>query len=156
MHIRLIAVGERQPAWVDAAVATYAGRMPPHWQFRIDALAVAGRPKNQPAAAAVRAETEKILARLDAGERMILLDEQGRQLTSRELSGRLEGWQADGRDLAFVIGGPDGIDAACRDRAEFVWSLSKLTLPHGLARVVFAEQLYRASTLLSGHPYHRD
>jgi len=83
------------------------------------------------------------------------LDEKGRQPNSPDLAERLSAWQADGRDLCFVIGGPDGVSDSCRGRADFVWSLSNLTLPHGLARVLFAEQLYRAWSLLSGHPYHR-
>ncbi|MDX1498348.1 MAG: 23S rRNA (pseudouridine(1915)-N(3))-methyltransferase RlmH [Woeseiaceae bacterium] len=156
MHIRLIAVGERQPAWVDEAVAAYTSRLPPAWRFRIDPVAAARRVKNAPPKGALRDESAAILSRLGTGERMILLDERGRELTSREFSGRLADWQGEGRDVAFVIGGPDGVAADCRERAEFTWSLSKLTLPHGLARVVFAEQLYRAATLLSGHPYHRD
>ena len=86
---------------------------------------------------------------------VILLDERGRQLSSKGLAGKLANWQIDGRDLCFVIGGPDGVADACRQRADFTWSLSQLTLPHGLARVLFAEQLYRAHSLHTGHPYHR-
>ena len=85
----------------------------------------------------------------------MLLDERGKQPTSRDLAGQLAAWQADGRDLCFIIGGPDGVSDNCRARAGFVWSLSNLTLPHGLARVIFVEQMYRAWSLLSGHPYHR-
>ena len=101
-------------------------------------------------------EGEKILAGLSKDEQVVLLDEQGKQMTSPDLAGRLEAWQSDGRDLCFVIGGPDGVSPACRERAGLVWSLSKLTLPHGLARVLFAEQLYRAWSLQVGHPYHRE
>ena len=85
-----------------------------------------------------------------------MLDERGKPLSSRELAARLSDWLSDGRDIAFAIGGPDGVSEACRERAEFTLSLSRMTLPHGLARVVLAEQLYRAATLLSGHPYHRE
>ena len=85
----------------------------------------------------------------------ITLDVGGKQFSSKELAGRLQDWQGDGRDLTFVIGGPDGVSAACLDRADVRWSLSKLTLPHGLARVLFVEQLYRAWSLTAGHPYHR-
>ena len=101
------------------------------------------------------AEGEAILARLRPAERVVLLDERGRQFDSEGLAGKLSDWQTDGRDLCFVIGGPDGLSEACKKRADFSWSLSKLTLPHGLVRVLFAEQLYRARSLQSGHPYHR-
>lgn len=101
------------------------------------------------------AEGKLILDKLDAAEQMILLDERGKQLSSQSLATKLADWQNDGRDLCFVIGGPDGVSGECRQRADFTWSLSQLTLPHGLARVLFAEQMYRAHSLQTGHPYHR-
>ena len=155
MHIRLLAVGERQPAWVDDAFRAYSGRFPPQWKFRLEVIATAKRGKSEHSQRAVESEGEQILGKIPAGENVVLLDEKGRQPTSQELAERLSAWQADGRDLCFVIGGPDGVSERCRGRADFVWSLSNLTLPHGLARVLFAEQLYRAWSLLSGHPYHR-
>ena len=100
-------------------------------------------------------EGERILAKLSAAEQVVLLDERGTQLTSTALAAKLSEWQVDGRDLCFIIGGPDGVSESCRQRADVTWSLSQLTLPHGLARVLFAEQLYRASSLQTGHPYHR-
>ena len=156
MHIRLLAVGDRQPAWVDDACNIYIGRLPRAWKFRIDCIATARRAKNQPAENAVQAEGEQILSRINSNEQLVLLDEHGSQYSSQDLATQLAAWQADGRDLCFVIGGPDGVSSACRQRANSSWSLSKLTLPHGLARVLCLEQLYRAWTLLSGHPYHRD
>ena len=156
MHIRLIAVGDRQPRWVDDACKIYTKRFPPQWKFRVDAVATARRPRNSQAAEACEAEGAQILGRLAAGGRVVLLDERGKQLHSPGLADRLAAWQQDGRDLCFVIGGPDGVSADCRQRADFTWSLSALTLPHGLARVLLLEQLYRASSLLAGHPYHRD
>ena len=155
MHIRLLAVGERQPAWVDEAFRTYTGRFPPQWKFRLDVIATARRNKSEDAQRAIESEGELILAKTAADEQVVLLDERGRQPTSQDLAEQLSAWQADGRDLCFVIGGPDGVSEGCRVRAGYVWSLSNLTLPHGLARVLFAEQLYRAWSLLSGHPYHR-
>lgn len=155
MHIRLLAVGDRQPAWVDDAFDTYRERFPREWRFRLDTLPTERRAKNAPAERAIAAEGEKLLAKLGNDEQLILLDEHGKSLTSIALGERLSGWQADGRDLAFVIGGPDGVSAAVKNAAAFTWSLSDLTLPHGLARVLFAEQLYRAWTLSTGHPYHR-
>ena len=155
MHIRLLAVGERQPAWVDEAFRDYTGRYPPQWKFRLDVIATAKRSRSDDAQRAREAEGEQILGKIAANEQVVLLDEKGQQPASRDLAGRLSAWQADGRDLCFVIGGPDGVSQTCRGRADFVWSLSNLTLPHGLARVLFAEQMYRAWSLLTGHPYHR-
>jgi 23S rRNA (pseudouridine1915-N3)-methyltransferase len=155
MHIRLIAVGDRQPRWVDEAFRNYSRRFPPQWKFRLDAITTAKRNKAEDARRAIETEGELILGKLAGDEQAVLLDARGKQLTSKFLAGRLSGWQADGRDLAFIIGGPDGVTDACRQRADFVWSLSDLTLPHGLARVLLAEQLYRAWSLASGHPYHR-
>ena len=156
MHIRLIAVGDRQPGWVDDAFRTYTTRFPREWKFRLDALATARRGKNDKSGSAMEAEGEQILGRINSDEQVVLLDERGKQLSSADLSLRLGAWQADGRDLCFVIGGPDGVSANVRDRADFTWSLSNLTLPHGLARVLFAEQMYRAWSLQVGHPYHRE
>lgn len=156
MHIRLIAVGDRQPAWVDDAVSSYSSRFPREWRFQLDVIATVRRGRNDRSAKALETESERILARLDPGERVVLLDQRGKQLTSVALAQRLASWQSDGRDLAFVIGGPDGVSNACRERADAIWSLSDLTLAHGLARVLFAEQLYRAWSLQSGHPYHRE
>ena len=155
MHIRLLAVGDRQPSWVDEAFGTYSARLPREWRFRLDVIPTVRRQKNDKSCQAMEAEGESILARLQPAEQVVLLDERGRQLDSKDLAGKLSDWQTDGRDLCFVIGGPDGLSEACKQRADFSWSLSKLTLPHGLARVLFAEQLYRAWSLQTGHPYHR-
>lgn len=156
MHIRLLAVGDRQPPWVDDAFGAYTARFPREWKFRLDVIATVRRRKNDKSQKAREAEGELILGKLHANERLVLLDERGRQLDSKGLSSRLADWQSDGRDLCFVIGGPDGVPDACRQRADFTWSLSSLTLPHGLARVLLAEQLYRAHSLQAGHPYHRE
>jgi 23S rRNA (pseudouridine1915-N3)-methyltransferase len=156
VHIRLIAVGDRQPSWVDDAFGIYTGRYPPEWKFRLDTIATGRRAKNDKSRNAMTAEGEQILAKIGADEQLVLLDERGKQATSQALAARLAEWQADGRNLCFVIGGPDGVSAACRGRANLIWSLSDLTLPHGLARVLFAEQMYRAWSLQVGHPYHRE
>lgn len=156
MHIRLIAVGDRQPDWVDEAFDAYAARFPHEWKFRLDALSAARRGKSDKSTRARDEESAGILARIKDDEQVVLLDERGRQFTSQALAARLGAWQRDGRDLCFVIGGPDGVSGACRERADLTWSLSDLTLPHGLARVLFAEQMYRAWSLQSGHPYHRE
>ena len=155
MHIRLLAVGDRQPGWVDEAFNDYAGRLPREWRFRLEAIATGKRAKGQSPAKAIAAEGDALLAKIAADEQVVLLDERGKQMTSKMLASRLLGWQSDGRNLSFIIGGPDGVSVACRERANFTWALSKLTLPHGLARVLLAETLYRAWSLQAGHPYHR-
>lgn len=156
MHIRLLAVGDRQPSWVDDAFSAYAERFPREWKFRLDVIPTVRRHKNDKSQQARQTEGGLIVDRLNAGEQFVLLDERGRQLSSKALAGKLADWQSDGRDLCFVIGGPDGVPESCRTRADFTWSLSSLTLPHGLARVLLAEQLYRAHSLQAGHPYHRE
>ncbi|MCB1843444.1 MAG: 23S rRNA (pseudouridine(1915)-N(3))-methyltransferase RlmH [Halioglobus sp.] len=155
MHIRLIAVGDRQPGWVNTAFSVYAGRLPRAWKFALQTIATSRRRKHGDSGSARSEESEKITAKLATGERIVMLDERGRQLSSIELAAIINEWQADGRDVCLVIGGPDGIDPESLARADFTWSLSRLTLPHGLARVLCAEQLYRASALNDGHPYHR-
>lgn len=155
MHIRLIAVGDRQPSWVDTAFENYVQRLPRQWQFRLDIVATAPRSKTSTAQVATAAEGQNVLAKIKAAECVVVLDEQGKEFSSEELAASLAAWQSDGRDLTFVIGGPDGVSDDCIQRANHLWSLSRLTLPHGLARVLFAEQLYRAWSLTAGHPYHR-
>ena len=155
MHIRLLAVGDRQPSWVDEAYGNYTGRFPREWKFRTDVIPTVRRSKRDKSRTAVETEGGQIMGKLGAAEQMILLDERGKQLSSKELAGKLSDWQSDGRDVCFVIGGPDGVSDVCRQRADLIWSLSQLTLPHGLARVLLAEQLYRAHSLHTGHPYHR-
>ncbi len=156
MHIRLQAVGDRQPSWVDSAFDGYAQRLPRQWQFRLDSISTAQRNKGVAAAVAKDAEGKKILAKIRPAEFVVVLDERGTEFSSKGLAGLLDEWQTVGQDLVFVIGGPDGVSADCLQRANLRWSLSKLTLPHGLARVLFAEQLYRAWSLTTGHPYHRE
>ncbi|MDA0679462.1 MAG: 23S rRNA (pseudouridine(1915)-N(3))-methyltransferase RlmH [Proteobacteria bacterium] len=156
MHSRLIAVGDRQPSWVDAAFGDYVARLPRQWQFRLEEIATAKRPKSVPIDVAKQTEGEKILARIKAAEHVVVMDERGKQFSSKALAEKLDEWQTVGEDLVFVIGGPDGVSADVLARANTCWSLSKLTLPHGLARVLFVEQIYRAWSLTTGHPYHRE
>ena len=155
MHIRLLAVGDRQPSWVDEAFGNYTERYPREWKFRLDTISTVRRNKNDKSRQAMEAEGELILARLHSDEQVVLLDERGKQLSSKSLASRLSEWQTDGRDLCFIIGGPDGVSEGVRQRADWIWSLSELTLPHGLARALLSEQLYRAWSLRTGHPYHR-
>lgn len=155
MHVRLLAVGDRQPAWVDQACSDYEARLPQQWKFHIDTVATARRTKNTVALQAKAQEGKAILEQVRPAEFVVVLDERGTLLTTEAFERRLGDWQAAGRDLCFVIGGPDGLADEVRDRADYVLSLSKLTLPHGLARIMLTEQLFRAWSLSTGHPYHR-
>ncbi len=154
MHLRVLAVGGRQPAWVTDAFNDYAARLPRNWRFRLQEIPLANRGR-QRTPQSRDLEGDAIIAARNDNERMVVLDERGKQPDSVMLSGWLGDWQADGRDVCFVIGGPDGLSQACLDAADRRWSLSNLTLPHGMVRVILVEQLYRAWTLQTGHPYHR-
>jgi 23S rRNA (pseudouridine1915-N3)-methyltransferase len=156
VHIRLIAVGDRQPNWVDSAFDDYVARLPRQWQFRLDTIATAKRHKGSSVDTAIQVEGEKMLAKTKPAEHVVVLDERGKQFSSKALAAKLDNWQVIGEDLVFVIGGPDGVSGTLKERANTLWSLSQLTLPHGLARVLFAEQIYRAWSLSTGHPYHRE
>lgn len=156
MHLRILAVAGRPSAWVAEAESVYLRRLPRPWKATIDRIAPSSKRQSAQPGGARADESARILKRLDAAERMVLLDERGHAWRSRPFAQRLRGWLESGADLCFVIGGADGVDDECRKRANQAVSLSSLTLPHELARVVLLEQLYRASTIIAGHPYHRD
>ena len=157
MRLRLIAIGTRMPDWVDTAFSDYWRRMRGMWKLELIELATAGRRHGDAAAlVAMSAEAQRILSLLAPRDFVVALDEHGTERSTLELSRWLEQRRASGQDLAFIIGGPDGLSEEVLARGHFRWSLSRLTLPHGLARVVLAEQIYRATTLLAGHPYHRE
>ncbi|MFI4869752.1 MAG: 23S rRNA (pseudouridine(1915)-N(3))-methyltransferase RlmH [Steroidobacterales bacterium] len=157
MRLRLIAIGTRMPDWVDAAFNDYWRRMRGLWKLELIELPTASRRQCGGAAhAAMAAEAQRILTLLAPRDFVVALDERGSERSTVELSHWLEQRRASGRDLAFIIGGPDGLAEQVLARGDFRWSLSRLTLPHGLVRVVLAEQIYRAATLLAGHPYHRE
>lgn len=156
MRLRIITVGSRQPSWVDEAVADYLKRFRAPWRVELAEIEAIPRSTGRSADAALEREGERVLAALRERERIVLLDETGKSLSTRELSSRLGHLSASSPDLALLIGGADGHAEAVRARAAESWSLSKMTLPHGLARVMLVEQLYRAFSLSQGHPYHRD
>jgi 23S rRNA (pseudouridine1915-N3)-methyltransferase len=141
------------PVWVDAGFAEYAGRMPR--EMRVELVVLKPAPRGGGARRAIDAEGGRILAAVPAGCSRIALDERGTAFTTTELARRLARWRQSGRDIAFLIGGADGLAESVKKSSDTVWSLSPLTLPHGLARVVLAEQLYRAASILHNHPYHR-
>ena len=165
MRIRLIAVGQRMPAWIDAGCEEYMKRLPREWNFELSAIKAAVRSKDTggkapsgaaSASAAMQAEARSINESLSPGMRRVILDEHGAMSTSRELAERIERWQRDGRDVALIVGGADGLDPELKRSADETLALSAMTLPHGIARVLLIEQLYRASSVIKGHPYHRD
>ena len=143
------------PGWVKTGYAEYAGRLPRECALNLVEISAGKRGGNADVARLVRAEGERLLAAAPAHSRIIALDERGQEWNTVELAERFASWLQEGRDLSLLVGGPDGLDAICRQRAEQLWSLSRLTLPHPLVRVVVAEQLYRAWSLLHRHPYHR-
>ena len=155
MKLVVVAVGERMPGWVDDAFADYARRFPRKAHLELVEVRPEKRGPTRTAAQAVAAEARRIEAALPAGCRRVALDERGRDLATAGLARLVDGWLGGGRDVAFLIGGPDGLDAGLRNGAELQVRLSSLTLPHALVRVLLAEQLYRALTILDNHPYHR-
>jgi len=155
MRATLIAVGTRQPRWVEEGYQDYAKRLRSSLPLELVELDSAARGKTGNAAVARAGEARDILAASQGRGHVVALDEHGRLRTTQELAQWLEKRRQMGTDLCFVIGGPDGLDPAVLKSSGEQWSLSPLTLPHGLVRVMLAEQLYRASSLLAGHPYHR-
>ena len=155
MRIHLIAIGQRRSGWERDGYREYARRMPAELSIELHEIPPSKRAKRSTSARHVEEETRRLVAAVPKGARVVVLDERGARWTTLELAGRIDRWMHDGRDLALLVGGADGLDPACIQGAEHRWSLSSLTLPHGLARIVVAEQLYRASTILRRHPYHR-
>jgi len=158
MRLLVVAVGQRQPAWADAAWADFAKRLPPEWRFELKALKAEPRGGKTPAQCMVAeaARFEATLQGFGKGARRVVLDEHGTRLTTVQLAERLRAWQGDGRDVALLIGGPDGLDPALKASADETMRLSDLTLPHAFVRVLLVEALYRAWSVTAGHPYHRE
>lgn len=159
MKLVVVAVGQRQPAWADTAWDDFAKRFPPEMRLELKALKAEPRSAGKTAAQCMAAEAQRFeaaLAKDTKGARRVVLDEHGSRHTSATLAARLQFWRGDGRDVALLIGGPDGLDPALKATADETLRLSDLTLPHAFARVLLAEALYRAWSLASGHPYHRE
>jgi 23S rRNA (pseudouridine1915-N3)-methyltransferase len=155
MKLRVVALGHRMPAWITAGWDDYARRLPRDFALELMVLKPESRDSGKPVARLLAVEAQRISAACrDA--LVVALDERGRHWTTRELADRLARWRDDARDVAFVIGSADGLSDTVKRSAAAVVALSALTLPHGLVRVLLAEQLYRATSLLAGHPYHRE
>jgi 23S rRNA (pseudouridine1915-N3)-methyltransferase len=155
-RLRIIAVGSRMPKWVQEPFDDYLTRLSAGLKVTLTEIEPGSRTAGRPPGKAIEAEGQRILAAVRPGEYVVALDERGKEMTTRELAAWLAGRLQDGSDLAFLIGGPDGFAPEVLQRSDFKWSLSRLTFPHALVRVVLAEQLYRAHGILSNHPYHRD
>ncbi len=159
MKLVVVAVGQRLPNWAQTAVDDYAKRLPPEWHFECRTVKTEPR-ASKTAETLLAAERDRIEAAIRActgsQARAIALDERGSAVTTAALAQRLKAWQLDAVDLAFVLGGPDGLDPAWRQGAHDSIRLSDMTLPHAMARVLLVEQLYRAWSINAGHPYHRE
>jgi 23S rRNA (pseudouridine1915-N3)-methyltransferase len=155
MRAKLIAVGERMPGWVAEGFAEYAKRLSRDLPLELVDIRPGARGKGRDNARAMEAEGAALLAALPRDAHVVALDGRGTTWSSEQLADQLSNWRMAGRDLAFLIGGPDGHAREVLQRANQRWSLGPLTLPHMLVRLVVAEQLYRAVTILNGHPYHR-
>lgn len=155
MKLNLLAVGNKMPAWVTDGYLEYAKRLPRECSLNLQEVSPAKRGKSGSEGQWMREEGDRILAQIPDNHRVVALDVKGKAWSTEQLAEQLKNWLADGRDVSLVVGGPDGLDPRCLQRADQTWSLSALTLPHPLVRIVMAEQLYRAWTVLQNHPYHR-
>lgn len=155
MRLTLITASNRQPRWITEGFDDYARRLRAPVTLELKELPLGRRTASAPPQAALAREGERMLAALPRDAHVVALDERGSAWSTAELAARLNAWRADGRPVCLLVGGPDGLAPPCVERAAERWSLSPLTLPHGLVRVVVAEALYRAASLLEGHPYHR-
>ncbi|MDR5901239.1 MULTISPECIES: 23S rRNA (pseudouridine(1915)-N(3))-methyltransferase RlmH [Halomonas] len=155
MKVRLLAVGTRMPAWVTEGVEEYRKRLPRDFALQVEEIPPGQRGKNADLARAMASEAERIRAKLRGDEHVVALEVGGKAWSTERLAEQAEAWRLAGRDVALLVGGPEGLAPELSAAADQRWSLSPLTLPHPLVRILLAEQLYRAWTLMVGHPYHR-
>ena len=156
MRLLITAVGQKMPRWINDGYSEYQKRMPPHLKLETREIALPKRSRNANTQKLVQAESDALLDALPAHCLCVAMDVAGSKWSTPDLAKRLEDWQRDGRDVAFMIGGPDGLAPGLISSADLRWSLGPLTLPHPFVRVLLAEQLYRAWTITIGHPYHRE
>lgn len=156
MKLLVVAVGNRMMGWVDEGFSEYARRMPREWPLELVPVKPEARTTGKSVPAMMAAEAERIRDALPSRCRKVVLDERGTAPTTHDLAKRLAEWSQTGDDVAFIIGGADGLDAGLKAEAHEMLRLSSLTLPHGLVRVMLAEALYRAASVIKNHPYHRE
>ncbi len=155
MQIHLIAIGQKMPSWISTGYNEYAQRLPPQCALKLIEIPAEKRNKNTNTKKALEKEGTRMLSVIPKNAVVIAMDINGQYWDTPKLAKRLDDWMHDGRDIALLIGGADGLDPACKQISAFSWSLSALTFPHPLVRVLLAEQLYRAWSILNNHPYHR-
>jgi 23S rRNA (pseudouridine1915-N3)-methyltransferase len=155
MKIHLLAVGQKMPAWVEDGYQEYAHRMPPEVRLELKEITAGKRGKNADVARILYEEGQRLQAAIPKNAHIVALDVKGKTFSTEQLASRLGEWMQSGQDIALLVGGPEGLSDECRDLAQEHWSLSKLTFPHPLVRIIVAEQLYRAWSVLKNHPYHR-
>ena len=156
MRLLLASVGQRPPAWAETAYDDFAKRFPPELRLELKAVKAEPRTSGKTAAQLMAAEAQRLEAAIPKGARRVVLDEHGSRLSTQQLAARLRFWLGDGRDVALLVGGPDGLDPALKATADETLRLSDLTLPHAFVRVLLAEALYRAWSVTANHPYHRE
>ncbi|NQZ29808.1 MAG: 23S rRNA (pseudouridine(1915)-N(3))-methyltransferase RlmH [Oceanospirillaceae bacterium] len=155
MKIKLLAVGTKMPAWVTTGINEYTKRMPREMSVEIIELPIGPRGKGADLKRAIKKEGDAMLAAIPSGDWVVALEVTGKTWSTEQLAGQMESWQLKGRNLSLLIGGPDGLDPRCSALADQKWSLSALTLPHPMVRILLSEQLYRAWSVIQGHPYHK-
>ena len=155
LRLSLITASNRQPEWIELGAEDYAKRLRGRCTLELKSVPFERRTATTPAERAIQDEGERMLAAIPTGAHVVALLEKGKPWSTKELAAKLEQWMQRGAPVCFLVGGPDGLSPTCVARANETWSLSNLTLPHGLVRVVVAEALYRAWSLLENHPYHR-
>ncbi len=155
MQLVIAAIGHKMPAWIETGFSEYAKRMPPECRVLLKEIKPIDRSGSRTADVVMQQERTRIEAVIPKGAMVIALDEHGKDVTTFQLSQLLTQWQQNGRDVTFVIGGADGLDAEFKNKADLLLRISSLTLPHGMVRVLLAEQLYRAWSITQNHPYHR-
>jgi len=155
MQIHLIAIGTRMPAWVNDAYSRYASRLPQECQLKLIEISAGKRTKHANLNKICTEEGQKMLSAIPKSSQVIALEVSGKSWSTEHLSTQLQSWMQSGEPVSLLIGGPEGLSDECRQRAHQSWSLSRLTLPHPMVRVIVAEQLYRAWSMINNHPYHR-
>lgn len=155
MKLNLVCVGTRMPSWVEEGVSEYRKRLPRDFELSISEVAIGHRGKNADIARAMAREGDACLKAVPAGDFLVSLDVTGRQFSTEALAEEIRRVRDSGRNLSLLVGGPDGLARECLDASDARWSLSALTFPHPIVRIVLAEQLYRVWSLLNSHPYHR-
>ncbi|OPX55837.1 23S rRNA (pseudouridine1915-N3)-methyltransferase [Oceanospirillum multiglobuliferum] len=155
MKIKLIAVGTKMPSWVEQGYQEYAKRLPREFSLELVEIPPGNRGKNADIERAIRKEGDLMMAKIHPSDHVVALEVLGKPWSTENLADEAERWKMSGQDVALLVGGPEGLAPECKQRANQQWSLSPLTLPHPMVRIILSEQIYRAWSLLQGHPYHR-